>query len=338
VRVTVAESKIGIASLLLCLAGLVTCLTQLPSCSHADETDDTKAALPATSLAKCLTSEGADYEACREELLKEPSTELKAALTQAREREGAKKLADALIAGKRPAKRPLIAKVQLLARILTARMEQAAVFSECEGIMKQARRKGHYGSRPGALGALKSFARAGPEDSVGYEYRRVSFGRESPIKRRVRYSEEQVKKGCARNAAARLALLEIFWKLTKGSEYESSELLHLFREPFMLCERRFIVPLALETLRDESRAAATRVAAVQTLDAFNAKEAVGYLLDLLGRKTVDEGLLKVLSPALIHLGDDSTLQALLRMEAKTPAKKECIEHAVKWLRWKLRVE
>ncbi len=191
---------------------------------------------------------------------------------------------------------------RLLTKIFEQRLSHGEVFEEYSEYIRSLRQRQQsqcpIGTRPGYIaGSLMAFAKQGiesrnVEEHVGWN--ETPNGMIQQTQTVLKHTEEEVKKGRARNRAARMAILEHFLKFAdEGSEYEQRELIDSVN---MLWGEKSLTSLddgvpvesLLEDLsRDETRAPSVRVSAMTRLPLAKRKGEQELMLTVLASSKTD---------------------------------------------------
>jgi hypothetical protein len=281
------------------------------SCRAAEETT--------TSLfQKCLTARGKEYVEARDILLKRP--EVEATL-------GAKVASDDT--------QPYARRI---ARMLLARMKHPEVFDEYREYVEGLRKHGNY-RRGGWFSAnLRMFAQRGPESRFAYETERTPTG-ESHWKKVEKYTDEQVRQGKARNAAAREALTEHVLKFSDSvSAYEQDELAGALWREFS----NVLAPddFTEEVLSDKTRPSVFRAMVADRLPREKREMKLATMLEAVLDDETDRedeywGSIFYAFSFLADHGDQKTLAALTRAKPQVAWKQGLLDKAVEKIKERL---
>ena len=239
----------------------------------------------------------------------------------------------------------------LQARILLARQYHPHVFADYEELIKKMRKNYPHGERPGFLsGTLLRFTKQGPENKyVDEKIGRKTWQDVGPATNKVvwsdavynkteKYTDTEIQAGIARNAAARLAVLEHFLKfLDEGGPYEQSEMVDLAHRLWgNTCqEYRKDEPDADDLIesvyRDDSRPLLVRYTAVQMLPKKKQGDVHGFMLNVVSQSMATNFYKSddLLNGALNYLESTADAEALESLKRQTNGPKLKIVKIVK---------
>lgn len=235
--------------------------------------------------------------------------------------------------------------------ILLARMERPALFADLVKCIADVRRSPNYGRGGYFGGSLLQFTSTGPESKFVWEAGEMEttpHGAEHKYKKVEKYTDEEVTAGKARNATARLAVVEYFLKFSQdfNDYYEMPEMLHTLKvleegrgwlgvtkRPDVGIPTRDLIE---EVLKDEKRPLPVRVAAACELPEGKIdKVAVAELMvktlrdDSLDDDRKYRATAEVATQFLKLYGDRQDLSALKTNEPHAQWKRELVEKTVK---------
>lgn len=232
-------------------------------------------------------------------------------------------------------------KEKRLAEILMTRNERPSLFSELAKAVKDARENPNYGRGGFFEGCLINFTSVGPESKYVWEKT------EDGLRKVEKMTGEEVQSGMARNAAARLALVEYFLKLSQdlNDYYEMPGLLSALKvledgRGWMGKTKRpeLGIPTAdliEDVYKDDKRPVAVRVAAAVLLPEGRLDKTI--VAGLMIKALEDEGLdddrkyRRTAERAAAYLrlyGDQQALAALKANEPKARWKHELVGKTV----------
>ena len=229
-----------------------------------------------------------------------------------------------------------------LADILLARMERPSLFDEFSKRVVDARRGPDYGRGSYFEGCLLQFTSTGPESKFVWE---IDEGGEKKVEK---YTDADVRTGKARNAAARLALVEYFLKFSQdfNDYYEMPEMLSALKvledgRGWLGRTKRpeFGIPtqdLIEAVCKEEKRPLPVRVAAVSLLpeDKFDKTAVAGLMVKALQDEELQDDrkyrrTAETAAEFLRLYGDRQSLSALKANAPKTQWKRELVEKTLK---------
>lgn len=239
-----------------------------------------------------------------------------------------------------------------LADILLARMEWPSVFDEFSEWVDGARRRPDAEGRRGGYfaGCLWEFTTRGPETKYVSETgprKLTKTGWDSEQRKVEKYTDEDVVKGKARNAAARLAVVEYFLKFSRNfNDYESSEMLAVLKRLEYGQYGRAggkrpdgsirTEDLIQDVLADEKADIPVRVAAISLLpeDKYDKTAVAGLMVKALQDEALQDDrkyrrTAETASEFLRLYGDRQSLSALMTNTPKAQWKRELVEKTLK---------